>query len=434
MFSYTQAAMERAMKVQEVILRAMAKKITWWQAAEIIGISDRQMRRWRERYEGFGVRGLLDRRRGKPSPKRVAMAVVEKVLGPYREKYFDLNVRQNPDGTTGIRLHVECGADCVMNPLTGELWGAHSQAHSLVHTDDLGTSSGGVYDWTAFQSIESAKFSPSARAPVFHYVVWAHNLGGLDFHSKSGISGVPASDFIVSLGLWYDHVGTTLQQAGTFMHELGHNLSLRHGGSDDINYKPNYLSVMNYLFQTNGLIIGGAPGDLDYSRFLLPNLNENNLDENVGLNGGAGLSTYGTAFYCAGAAMTAPIVNANRPIDWNCNGDNNEIDVSAEINSGVDASGAYQNDASLDTLTSFNDWPHLVYNGGAIGALGLAASFPTQTASQQELTQEMDSHLTKLLGVAVAGSGTLEICGTQIFYLGPEINGSLPPDKGPRGF
>jgi hypothetical protein len=41
MISYTRAAMERAMKVQEVILRAMAKKITWWQAAEIIGISDR---------------------------------------------------------------------------------------------------------------------------------------------------------------------------------------------------------------------------------------------------------------------------------------------------------------------------------------------------------------------------------------------------------
>jgi transposase len=93
MVSYTQAAVERAMKVQEVILRALAKKITWWQAAEIIGISDRQMRRWRERYEEFGFRGLFDRRRGKPSPKRVAVAVVEKVLGLYREKYFDLNVR-----------------------------------------------------------------------------------------------------------------------------------------------------------------------------------------------------------------------------------------------------------------------------------------------------------------------------------------------------
>ena len=66
MESYSRAAMERAMKVQEVILRAAAKKITWWQAAEIIGISDRQMRRWRERYEEFGFRGLFDRRRGKP--------------------------------------------------------------------------------------------------------------------------------------------------------------------------------------------------------------------------------------------------------------------------------------------------------------------------------------------------------------------------------
>ena len=63
--TYPKAAVERAMKVQEVILRAMAKKITWWQAAEIIGISDRQMRRWRERYEEHGYDGLMDRRRGR---------------------------------------------------------------------------------------------------------------------------------------------------------------------------------------------------------------------------------------------------------------------------------------------------------------------------------------------------------------------------------
>ena len=45
MVSYSKAAMERAMKVQEVILRAIAKKITWWQAAEIMGISDRVQRK-----------------------------------------------------------------------------------------------------------------------------------------------------------------------------------------------------------------------------------------------------------------------------------------------------------------------------------------------------------------------------------------------------
>src|ERR1700737_779387 len=93
MVSYSKAAMERAMKVQEVILRAIAKKITWWQAAEIIGISDRHMRRWGERYEEFGYDGLFDRRRGKPSHKRVPMALVEQILGLYRERYHDLNVR-----------------------------------------------------------------------------------------------------------------------------------------------------------------------------------------------------------------------------------------------------------------------------------------------------------------------------------------------------
>ena len=63
------------MKVQEVILRGMAKRISWWQAAEILGISDRSMRRWRERYRKHGYDGLLDRRRGKPSGKRVGGGV-----------------------------------------------------------------------------------------------------------------------------------------------------------------------------------------------------------------------------------------------------------------------------------------------------------------------------------------------------------------------
>jgi transposase len=93
MVVYSKAAMERAMKVQEVILRAMAKKITWWQAAEIIGISDRSMRRWHERYEEHGYDGLFDRRRGQPSPQRVPLATVEQVLGLYRDRYFDLNVQ-----------------------------------------------------------------------------------------------------------------------------------------------------------------------------------------------------------------------------------------------------------------------------------------------------------------------------------------------------
>jgi transposase len=54
-----------------VLLRAMAKKITWWQAAEIIGVSARTMRPWRERLEAEGYDGLADRRKGVVSPKRI---------------------------------------------------------------------------------------------------------------------------------------------------------------------------------------------------------------------------------------------------------------------------------------------------------------------------------------------------------------------------
>src|SRR5712671_1924257 len=93
MGSIPAAAVERTMKMQEVILRAMAKRITWWQAAEILGISDRQMRRWHRRYQKFGYDGLWDRRRGRPSPRRVPLVQAERVLALYREKYFDFNVR-----------------------------------------------------------------------------------------------------------------------------------------------------------------------------------------------------------------------------------------------------------------------------------------------------------------------------------------------------
>ena len=81
------------MKVQEVILKAMAGSLKWWEAAEIIGVSDRTMRRWRERYQEVGYDGLYDRRKHRPSPKRVPFKTAETVLQLYREKYFDFNVR-----------------------------------------------------------------------------------------------------------------------------------------------------------------------------------------------------------------------------------------------------------------------------------------------------------------------------------------------------
>ncbi len=81
------------MKVQEVILRAMAGKLKWWEAAEIIGVSDRTMRRWRQRCEEPGYDGLFHQQRGEPSPKRIPVERVEKVLRLYQDEYSDFNVR-----------------------------------------------------------------------------------------------------------------------------------------------------------------------------------------------------------------------------------------------------------------------------------------------------------------------------------------------------
>lgn len=89
---YPAAAGERAMKVQEVMLRAIDGRVKWYEAAEILGISDRQMRRWKLRYEQRGYDGLFDRRRQQPSPKRVAVDTVRQVLTLYREHYYDCNV------------------------------------------------------------------------------------------------------------------------------------------------------------------------------------------------------------------------------------------------------------------------------------------------------------------------------------------------------
>ena len=92
MAMYGPTAVERAMKIQEVILRAMSGQITWIEAADILDMKPRSLRRWRRRWEEYGYDGLLDRRRGRPSPRRVPFEEVEKVLHLYRERYDGFNV------------------------------------------------------------------------------------------------------------------------------------------------------------------------------------------------------------------------------------------------------------------------------------------------------------------------------------------------------
>jgi transposase len=91
--SYPEAAWERAMTVQEVMLKAFSGELHWFRAAEILGWSPRTLRRWRDRFETHGHSGLLDRRLLRPSKRRVPPAQVELVLRLYRERYAGFNVR-----------------------------------------------------------------------------------------------------------------------------------------------------------------------------------------------------------------------------------------------------------------------------------------------------------------------------------------------------
>ncbi|MHC4955292.1 MAG: DUF7948 domain-containing protein [Planctomycetota bacterium] len=266
----------------------------------------------------------------------------------------------NPDGSTGITLH------CIVDD-------------EVPYTEFLGSeSTAGVYDWqgsgagvTYFQDLKDAHFTPSL-AQVAHYCLFAHKLDFGD-QTVSGMSrggagtGFAASEFIVSLGgVGVGGIGSVCQQAGTFMHELGHDLGLRHGGGDSINRKPNYLSVMNHSFQMSGLIHGGASPLFAYSCCALPDLNENSqLDESVGLNGGAAIAGLGTKWFCA-PDDPRTTTDANGPIDWDCDTTIDTALVKADINADSLPAGF----STAPILTGFNDWAAIVFTGGAVGATG----------------------------------------------------------------
>jgi transposase len=115
---YPGSAVERAVQIKEVLLRAMNKEYSWLRAAEILGITARGLRRLRKRMEDFGYEGLVDMRRGRPSPRRTPVVEIERILTLYREKYTGFNARHFYD--TVRRAHdVKLSYSCVRQILQG---------------------------------------------------------------------------------------------------------------------------------------------------------------------------------------------------------------------------------------------------------------------------------------------------------------------------
>ncbi|MAW78557.1 MAG: hypothetical protein CMJ95_14410 [Planctomycetes bacterium] len=317
----------------------------------------------------------------------------------------------NPDGVDGITIHIDAGSTTIMNPTTGDTWGARSKSEALAHVGGLGSFGASGYDWSDFDTIKEDEFSV-LRGDVFHYCIFAHGIGALATQTSSGISrGLPASDLIVSLGRWGTNPGTVNQQAGTFIHELGHNLGLKHGGNNHEHKKPNYLSVMNYSFQTNGLRIGGNDGHFDYSRFQLPNLDENNLDETVGISGVAEAANYGTRFW--DALGTYNVINdINVGIDWSGDGDELDNPVVANLNRNTNNIG----DPILSVLGNSDNWDEIVFNGGAIGSLGEDVILPLETEAD-EIDFEKDSEILVEYKVCITGPGVVQMApgSTQLY-------------------
>jgi hypothetical protein len=294
----------------------------------------------------------------------------------------------NPDGIDGIRLHVQLD-------------------EQIPHQDSIALTVNGIETWNGFYDLKDQYFGTAlerldtnkdplllAKNNIYHYVIFGHTF---DNRGNSGVSnGIPGMDFIVSLGKFAatrpnsTHItGTPIEQAGTLMHELGHNLNLRHGGGDDINCKPNYMSIMSYprQFQTP---IGNRP--LDYSRSFIEPLNENNLDEFRGIGASDPerlLTTYGP--------QRSTVVPAGEPVDWNADLDTNDIRVNVDLN----YVPACQRETPNDILNGYDDWDNLIYDielhgeeiGVSRGGAGIENLNSNNSASLSNSTSMMTDDL-----------------------------------------
>lgn len=296
-------------------------------------------------------------------------------------------------------------------------------------------------DWGAGgEAVRNANFD-GARRPFFHYSLWVHNRG--TGNTSSGLCcSDSGKDALVSLGSWANSVGMVRDQSGTLMHELGHALGFGHGGSDTINCKPNYLSIMSYTLQTTGipdptlpalnvdLNNDGTPDArlrLDYSRSQLPTLNEAALVEANGIGDGTDLATWS-----ANSGASTQTAAGNGPIDWNVSTVIDLNPVAVDINNlgffdcGTDgATPPNPTPSPGQMLVGFDDWQKLKYRA----ALSPDAGFipPPATELDFATSEIIKAHAAATLQpdpkLAMVASPTVVLTGSNVTYTITLTNG-----------
>jgi len=261
----------------------------------------------------------------------------------------------NPDGTAGIRLHVKIDEqatlhadDIIFEGCTGPP-AAADLTFDAVKADSFGT----LAERRSALPVDLL----AAKRYAFHYALFAHHMKGL---TNSGCAELPGNDLLVTLGAYTgpsaEHSGgSTSEVSATFMHELGHNLNLRHGGVDNMQCKPNYPSIMNYMFQFDGQTVVGRP--LDFARDPYNVLNEAALSEPDGIGFPAGPQSAHWGIDAVTSVISTVIIPTGMPVDWNFDSDAADLIVAQDINaSPIPGCGGFGT-----VLAGQDDWLQLDY-------------------------------------------------------------------------
>jgi CSLREA domain-containing protein/uncharacterized repeat protein (TIGR01451 family) len=295
----------------------------------------------------------------------------------------------NVDGSTGISLHILKNES--VPEITPILFnrGRSVKVAPAGSFDDIklgkpmnpcGTgNSDGHFGTPGDRASERCGAILGARRLVYRYVVFGHDHAHTP--GSSGIGELPGNDFMVTVG-WgrggFLHAGGFRRdandqlpaakrrvEAATLVHEMGHTLNRGHGGVDNENCKPNYPSVMSYALQFQSLIPNRP---MDYSPVRMPDLDENNLDETVGLQGPADrFVVYNNSRGFVGHPDSLRLFRARTnqvPVDWDGldrDGDGDSFNDSPSV-SDINFVRSSCGDPGLTVLRGSSDWASLRYS------------------------------------------------------------------------